>query len=242
MITSEGRLFTFGKNSSGQLGDSTTVDKSMAIPITLNKFAIEKIDFTDFIETGLGYYHSVSITGDGKVYTWGLNDEGQLGDGTTTSTHQFDIGDEDKIVMVESGARHSIVLSSEGRVFAWGLNSNGQIGDSTLTTRLDPVEITGRFDLYPGEYIVTISSGSFHSGAITSQGRVFMWGANSSGQLGDSSTQFKPVPYNITNRFSLYYQETIVQLDLGFRGTAAITSQGRIFTWGANTFGELGDY
>jgi alpha-tubulin suppressor-like RCC1 family protein len=97
------------------------------------------------------------------------------------------------------GYNHSSAVSSTGRVFTWGGNQYGQLGNTTTSQRLLPTEITSRFQLFAGEIIVGISLGSnFFSNAVSSTGRVFIWGRGESVKLGDETTNDKLAPTEVT--------------------------------------------
>jgi alpha-tubulin suppressor-like RCC1 family protein len=81
----------------------------------------------------------------------------------------------------------------------WGRNESGQLGDKTRTYRENPVEITSNFNLFDGESLKTISLGNEHSSALTSLGRLFMWGENYNGQLGDGGEKNRLTPVDITS-------------------------------------------
>ena len=192
--------------------------------------------------------HSSAITSLGRIFTWGRNDSGQLGDGTTTNrstpteiTSQFNLSEGETITQISLGFYHSSAITSLGRIFTWGRNSNRQLGDGTTTDRYIPTEITSQFNLSEGETITQISLGESHSSAITSEGRVFTWGRNDSGQLGDGTTTGRYTPIEITSQFNLSEGETITQISLDGTHSSAITSEGRVFTWGRNDYGQLGD-
>ncbi|QVK16776.1 DUF5011 domain-containing protein [Mycoplasmatota bacterium] len=252
-ITSEGKIFTWGRNNDSQLGDGTTTNKSTPTEITsnFNDVVVEKI-YLPISETiqklSLGTYHSLAITSEGRIFTWGFNDYGQLGDGTTTArntpteiTGNFNLGEGETITEVSLGYSNTSVITSEGRIFTWGCNNTSQLGDGTTTARYTPTEITSHFYLGDGETITKVSLGKYHSSAITSEGRIFTWGNNYYGQLGDGTTTARYTPTEITSHFNLGEGETITEVILGCTHSSAITSEGRIFTWGNNNYGQLGD-
>jgi uncharacterized repeat protein (TIGR02543 family) len=125
----------------------------------------------------------------------------------------------------------------------WGSNGSGQLGDGTTNLRSSPTEITSRFSsLVSPDKIISIHLGGAHSGALSSSGRVFMWGRNSEGQLGDGTTNFRSSPTEITSRFSgLVSPDKITYISLGDTHSAALSSSGRVFMWGLNGSGQLGD-
>ncbi len=245
-LTSSGRMFTWGWNSSGQLGDETTTSRTTPTEIT-HHFDLEAGE--TIVSISLGYAHSSALTSSGRMFTWGDNGYGQLGDGTesyrhtpTEVTDQFDLVAGETIASISLGSWHSSALTSSGSVFTWGYNGDGQLGDGTTTWRTTPTEMTHQFNLAAGETIVNVSSGGEHTSALTSQGRAFTWGYNSYGQLGDDTTTDKSTPTEITHQFNLETGETIVSISLGYHYSSALTSQGRMFTWGRNNYGQLGDW
>src|SRR5690606_21663692 len=104
----------------------------------------------------------------------------------------------------------------------------GQLGDGTTTNRSTPTEITSRISSATGDKIIRVSLGYYHSAALTSNGRLFIWGRNDFGQLGDGTTTSKLTPTEITNRFSLSTGDKIIQVSLGVYYSAALTSSGRL--------------
>jgi len=244
-LTSTGRLFTWGYNRYGQLGDGATTNQNTPIEIT-SQFNLG-FDET-IISISLGDSHSSALTSMGRLFTWGYNTYGQIGDGTTTDkitpieiTSRFSLTVGETIVNVSLGGYHSSAVTSEGRIFTWGSNENGQIGDGTITDKTTPTEITGRFNLTVDETIVNVSLGEYHSSALTSEGRFFTWGSNDSGQIGDGTSTNRNNPTEITSRLSLTADETIINVSLGGYHSSLLTSEGRLFTWGFNFHGQLGD-
>jgi alpha-tubulin suppressor-like RCC1 family protein len=244
-LTSTGRVFMWGGNGSGQLGDGTTTDKNVPTEITSN-ISLRPNDKIIGLSLGKGYSSALSAMG--RVFVWGWNELGYLGDGTSTSrsipteiTTGFSLFVGETIISLSKGSTHASALTSTGRVFMWGDNQYGYLGDGTSITRNVPTEITSNFSLSTGEKIISLSLGSTHSSALTSTGRVFMWGWNEFGQLGNGMNVNRNLPTEITSNFSLATGEKVMSLSLGYTHSSALTSTGRVFMWGGNGSGQLGD-
>lgn len=196
----------------------------------------------------VGTYNSVVVTNKNRVFIWGSNGDGQLGNNTRIDasipleiTARFELYDNEDIIEVNTGASHSLALTSLGRVFAWGDNVYGMLGTGDYYDHLKPYEITDKFNLDGEDYISHTYITDAHSYAISNQGRVFSWGYNVDGIIGDGSFSFKNLPIDITNRFYLNLDEVIIEIAAGYHHTLAISNQGRVFSWGNNEFNQLGD-
>ncbi|MBN2504664.1 MAG: InlB B-repeat-containing protein, partial [Bacilli bacterium] len=243
-LTNEGRVFTWGYNNWRQLGDGTVLTRTSPVEITANLplNTGEKV-----VVVGAGSLHTVVLTSEGRIFTWGNNDYGQLGNDQTSwitindITARFDLGSEERVIKLSVGDYHSGVITSAGRVFVWGSNSYGKLGDGTAINSLVPIEITQQFSLTGDEIISSLALGAVHSAAVTSYGRVFTWGYNNYGQLGDGLTTSLASPTEITSNFGLAIDEYVTDIDVNGNFSLAITSDNRIFTWGLNSEYQLGD-
>jgi alpha-tubulin suppressor-like RCC1 family protein len=253
-LSSNGRVFTWGENEYGQLGDGTTeiiFDPSLIDSIdppteVTSRFGLSAGD--KIVSISLGGDHSSAISSTGRVFTWGYNEYGQLGDNTITNksvpteiTSRFGLSTGDKIVSISLGSTHSSALSLNGRVFTWGINRNGQLGNGSTVDKSVPTEITSRFSLTAPNKIVSISLGVWHSSALSSNGRVFTWGLNNYYQLGDATNNQRNTPTEITSEFNLANGDKIINLALGDFHSSALSSNGRVFTWGNTDFLKFWD-
>ncbi len=204
-----------------------------------------------FATVSLGEYHSAALTSEGKVLVWGQNNYGQLGYSQYSNvvikpdeiTSLLSLSSGETVISLTSGSYNTSVVTSTNRILVWGRNDNGQVGKGTTTNVYSPTDITGQFNLAVEETITQVSLGGYHSAVLTSNGRIFTWGDNSNGQLGDGTTTDKSVPTDITSQFTslLNLEETITSISLGEYHSAVLTSAGRVFTWGGNNSGQLGN-
>ncbi|MCX8668166.1 RCC1 domain-containing protein, partial [Bifidobacterium sp. B3998] len=199
-------------------------------------------------QVSLGDQHSAAIGSDGNLYTWGYNFNGQLGDGTTSSRStptliQKPAGASDGFAwtQVSLGNSHSSAFGSDGQLYTWGWNQYGQLGDGTQVDKRTPTQV-GKPQGAPDGFTWTQASlGRWYSAAIGSDDSLYTWGSNGDGQLGDGTTtssQNRPVkvgrPQGAPDGF------TWTQASLGFNHSAAIGSDGSLYTWGSNSSGQLG--
>jgi len=179
--------------------------------------------------------HVLALTTAGKLYAWGDNSYGQIGDGTKTQrTTPVLVLQNETFTDVATGCHFSMALTTDGRVYTWGCNPYGELGDGTTSTRTTPVVNTTLSSL--ASPVASICAGEHFAAAITKAGKLYMWGLNSSGQLGDSTTTKRTIPYNIMP------ETDFRAVSCSSEGhTLALTTDSRLYTWGLNNCGQLGD-
>ncbi|MCL2170330.1 MAG: hypothetical protein FWB74_09955 [Defluviitaleaceae bacterium] len=134
----------------------------------------------------MGDRHSLILTESGRLYTFGLNNHGQIGNGTTANVTNEPIFIMDNVVYISAGSDNSFAITRDGRLYGWGRNNGGKLGDGTTTLRQEPVLIMNNVN--------TVSAGDSHTMAVTTDGRLYTWGTNMAGQLGDGTTQASHEP------------------------------------------------
>ena len=197
-IGSDGNLYTWGWNFSGQLGDGTTTDRHT--PTLVNKPQGAPAGFT-WKQVSIGWQHSAAIGSDGNLYTWGQNYRTQLGDGTSTDRYTPTLVSKPQGApvgftwkQVSLGDWHSEALGSDGNFYIWGWNINGQLGDGTNTDRSRPIPVSKPQGAPVGFTWKYAIPGCNHSAAIGSDGNLYTWGVNSNGQLGNGTTTNQNTP------------------------------------------------
>jgi len=180
----------------------------------------------------LGLYHSCLLTTAGGVKCWGMNNFGQLGNGSTTDRHQpvAVSGLSHGVSAVALGGAHSCALTTTGGVKCWGQNNFGQLGDGSTTNRHHPVVVSGL-----SSDVSAIALGAWHSCALMTTGGVKCWGWNNYGQLGDGSTTVRLQPMVVSDLSG------VRAIAVGATHSCVLMTTGGVKCWGSNEFGELGD-
>ena len=214
-----GSLAAWGSNADGQLGDNSSVDRTLPVPVS---------GLTGVLAIAAGGHHTLALRNDGTVWAFGLNDDGQLGNAATTiSRVPIQVPGLSRITAVAAGGSHSLALKDDGTVMAWGDDSYGQLGirGGTSSIPLPIGRLTG---------IVAVAAGWAHSLALKKDGTVWAWGLNADGQLGNNDTTSSAVPVRVGSLTG------IVAVAGGGRHSLALKNDGTVWTWGDNEFGELG--
>lgn len=175
-----------------------------------------------------GEAHTLEIR-NGTLWASGHNDEGQLGDGTTTNrTNPVQIGSAGDWVNVAAGESHSLAIKADGTLWAWGWNVYGQIGDSTNVNKLSPVMISNDSNW------VDIAAGKWHSIGIKADGTIWGWGNGGYGAIGNGVHKSEIVPKQIG------IENNWVTIASGFHTSYAIKADGTLWAWGNNSSFQLG--
>ena len=173
--------------------------------------------FRSWCQISAGFYHTTAVKTDGTVWTWGLNNSGQLGDGTGVSRNSPSTtsGGGTDWCKVEAGECHSAAVKTDGTLWTWGCNTCGRLGDGTLVNRSSPGTIVGG-----GTTWCSISAGGAHTGAVKTDGTTWTWGSNVCGRLGDLTVINRSSPGTTVGGVT-----TWCQISAGGSQTAAIASR-----------------
>jgi alpha-tubulin suppressor-like RCC1 family protein len=229
-LANDGTVWAWGHNGRGDLGDGTSDSRNRPVKVK---------DLTDVSTIAWGGGHSVAMRRDGSVWTWGHNLFGGLGDGTTETRLEPVRVNLDGVVEVAGGGGHTLAKTADGKLWAWGRNDRGQVGDGSNETRLDPVQVKGLDDVKIDSFI----GGYFHSLVLATDGTIWAWGNNDSGQLGDGTTQNRNLPAQVADISGV---KAIAggggRNEFGPGGhTVALLEDGTLRAWGLNDAGQLGD-
>jgi alpha-tubulin suppressor-like RCC1 family protein len=275
-LKSDGTVWCFGNNGSGQLGDGTTTNRSTAVQVT---------GLTGVVQIGAGSGISMALKSNGTVWCWGSNSVGQLGTGSltpATSSSAVQVAGLTGVRAISTGSSFGMALKDDGTVWTWGHNGYGQLGINNTTDSSSAVQVTGvtgvakitagwyhamalkgdgsllvwgqdyqgqlglgtSGSIYPTAQALTgfgpvtsMAGGSSHAMAILSDGTIWAWGDDSSGALGDSpSASSSTVPVYVAG-----FPATAACVNGGGAGSMAVESNGRLWSWGSNSSGRLGD-
>ncbi len=239
-LTEDGTVYSWGGNAFGQLGNGINIDSYEPIAVTTSGVLAGKT----ITAIAAGVYYSIALASDGTVYTWGNNNSGQLGNGTNQPSrvpikvyHDAALSGK-TITAISAGAAHSIALASDGTVYTWGNNFYGQLGNGNWTDSYTPTAVATS-GVLSGKIITAISVGGSHSIALASDGTVYSWGYNASGQLGNGSNIDSNIPVAVTTS-GVLSGKTITAISAGESHSIALASDGTVYSWGSNGNGQFG--
>lgn len=244
IVESGGSVKGWGFNDYWQLGVNDRAVKTLPTALP---------GLSGVIEVAAGSRHAMALTSSGDVYVWGYNrtfESGFFGGKINATTGQLESIDNppvprkhpmlSKIRSIACGHSHSLALTMNGVIAGWGVNGSGQAGfDDDYPFVPIPLAITidigsGR-GFKRGNMVIDIAAGDAHSMALTTSGEVFVWGSNSSGQLGDGTTTDRHTPKKVDGLAN------IRAIAAGGAFSLALDSAGVVWAWGNNILGQLGD-
>jgi len=198
-IRRDGTLWAWGNNRHGQLGDGTGGNWNSPDRLSPVQVGIA----TNWASISAGSRHTVAMRTDGTLWTWGLNEFGQLGDGTGgRDSRNNAVGNRNTPVRIgtlwasaSAGGYHTVAISADGTLWAWGANWHGELGDGTRMNRNRPVQVGA-----DANWLYVSAGGNEwggHTMVIRMDGSLWAWGNNQQGQLGDGTTTVRDFPVQV---------------------------------------------
>jgi len=228
-----GKVVAWGRDDHGQLGDNDPDLTAKSRPV-----AVDLPGNLKFTTACAGFDYSMALSATGRVWAWGNNEHGQLGNGTTEFEDDAPVPvklpADIRVTAISCGSGHTLALTSAGRVLAWGEASGGELG-SAIPRRISRVPLP--VNLPASIRIRSVFASSGTSMALSTTGQVWTWGFNDWGQLGDGSTVDHRRRPGLVR---LPAGTRIRQISGGVSYDLVLTTQGTILAWGSNNVGELG--
>jgi alpha-tubulin suppressor-like RCC1 family protein len=226
-IKTDGTLWTWGRNSYGQLGNNNTSQRNTPVTTFAGGTNWKQVDCA----RGTFYEHMAAVKTDGTLWAWGYNPEGQLGNNNTsqrnTPVTTFAGGTNWKQVSCSGG---NAAVKTDGTLWVWGWNAYSQLGTNDNVQRLTPVTTFAG-----GTNWKQVAVGDFHALAIKTDGTLWAWGQNGGGYLGDATTARRSTPVTTFSGGTNWKQCAASN-----RNSAAIKTDGTLWVWGTNTYIPLG--
>ncbi len=224
-LTTEGGAKCWGNDTFGSLGNGELASTPIPTDVIGLSTGVAAI-------AGSGS-HTCALTTEGDIKCWGYNFYGEVGDGTRINqeTPVDVVGLATGIVAIEVGGVHSCALTTSGRVTCWGYNEHGELGNGDQQTSITPVDVIGL-----STAVTQISSHTYHTCALLTDGVVKCWGQNGVGELGDGTRINQSTPVTV-----IALPADVTAITVGVSDTCALMSTGLTRCWGHNVYGEVGD-
>jgi hypothetical protein len=240
-VATDQSTYCWGRNTWGQLGDGTR-ELRPHTPTTV-------LGGHTFTSVTVGRDHSCGLTVANVAYCWGANTvedsgvidgaPGGLGIGDSTTAFVLTptrVAGGLSFVQLSASYSHTCGVTTDGKAYCWGRNGSGQLGDGTQTHRSAPVEVAGSLSF------TEISAGGSHSCAIATSGAAYCWGSNANGQLGLNAFELCPAFGSFCPQpIAVHGNVRFVRISLGAIHSCGIATTGRMYCWGSNGAGQLGD-
>jgi alpha-tubulin suppressor-like RCC1 family protein len=225
-LRSDGTVWAWGANNVGQLGRGTVTGAEVTAAPVAGLAGVVKI--------AAGCVVSLAVRSDGTLWAWGGNNVGELGiGGTASSAVPVQVTGVSRVTAIAAGIDSAVAVVAGGAsVWTWGGNESGQLGDGTLAGHATPVRVTQ----LGTTHIAGAAVGFRYAAILGTDGSVWAWGADNTGQLGNAPAASPATrPVNTIRAGS-----GITQIAAGADHMVALRSDGTVLAWGDNTVGELG--
>ncbi|WP_062212238.1 hypothetical protein [Aureimonas sp. AU12] len=230
-----GTIFSVGENTNSQLARGNGTEAELT--------TLEAINLPDgftgtIVGLSAGQLHGAFLTAEGEVYTWGDNNLGKLGHGSTANTESLvptKVAGLDGIdiasILMGNGASYAV--SADGILYGWGQNTNGQLGIGNLVNQGAPIAVSS--SAFGGAKVASVSTGTSFTLVLTDSGEVYAMGSNVQQQIGPNAAGLRradtPVLVDIPGE--------VVSVEAGTNTAFAITATGAVYGWGQSDFGQL---
>jgi alpha-tubulin suppressor-like RCC1 family protein len=224
-----GHAWTCGGNEYGQLGVGDTANRLGFTQVDAGHLGGARI-----VMAACGWHHSVVVSAEGRVWTFGFGFYGQLDHNDEQSRLvptllAAEVFEGSKIVTVAAGGCYTMAVGENGALWAWGMGANGQLGLGDTNKRMVPT-LVGAEEVFGGSKVCTVACGDGHTLAVTEAGELWAWGGGAQGRLGLNDEQRRLVPTRVDPQH--FAHAPISAVAAGESHSAAVTAGGALYTWG----------
>jgi alpha-tubulin suppressor-like RCC1 family protein len=253
-LASDGTVWAYGYNYYGELGNGQSGTNQTGALVPNHVLGVGGSGLLSGISSiSAGGNDSIAVASNGFVYDWGLNANGQLGNGTTTDSSKpiqvlapsGQSGYLSGVIAVSQGNNVSYALKSDGTVWAWGAGSYGALGNGNTTDSSLPVQVLapqGQSGYLTGVVDITAGSAASTALALKADGTVWGWGYNAYGSLGNGNTTDSAWPVQVLAPTGQRgFLTGVRKLSAANAHALALMSDGTVDSWGYNNYGQLGN-
>lgn len=240
-VTSMGRLYGWGNNDYYKVTTYPTGGHQQT-PVIVNNFGL--LEGEKILDAKAGEDHSLILTSNGRMFAWGYGDQGNLGNGVFGTKYEAQrvittmLQADEQAIEIIVGQYHNYFRTNKNRLFGFGRGENGALGTGGTDRVHTPTDLTAKFGTVGIENVYANDRNSI---VIREDGRVYAFGYNGYGQLGDRSNTDKYSPVDVTQYLGLNSSEKVISATQNKNTSYYLTNYGRIIVTGYDGYGMLGD-
>jgi alpha-tubulin suppressor-like RCC1 family protein len=227
-VRRNGKLYCWGSDEDGQIGNGGGYAFAITTPRRIGTFE-------DWVSVSAGNIHTCGVRKNAKLYCWGSDGRGQVGDGGDIPelgpTAPVRVGSFADWATVSAGYDHTCGIATDGELSCWGEGTNGRLGNGSVELEEEPAFVG------PFEDWVTVSAGGTHTCGVRRNGKLYCWGSDLFGQVGDGGDYSETIL--TPRRIGAFLDWGTVSAGPGH--TCAVRRNGKLYCWGADFYGEIGD-
>jgi alpha-tubulin suppressor-like RCC1 family protein len=249
-LASNGKVYCWGRNQYGQLGNNNSAITQSLIPIAVDTSSASSLYGKTVKSIAVGSYHTCALATDNTINCWGYNTNGQLGNNDISITKVFTPVQVNTtsgisslygktIASIVASDRSTCALATDNTIHCWGGNDDGNLGNNSVTLSIVPTQVntaSGVSSLY-GKTIRSIAAAYYGACALATDNTVSCWGDNDYGEIGDNTygtDRLVPTLVNTASGISSLYGKTVAAIAPASDHACALTSDGIVHCWGFN--------
>lgn len=240
-IASDDKVYCWGENLYGKLGFNSLAAESI-VPVAVDTSTV--MNGKNIVDISVGIHHACAVDSLGDAYCWGYGATGALGNNSTTTSrfpvivNKAGVLSGKNITSIVAAGVYTCAIAS-GDAYCWGQGTDGKLGDGLNTQSAVPVAVS-KAGVLSGKTVTSISASGYHTCVIASDNYVYCWGQGASGQMGNGSGAGSAVPVR-AGESGLLAGKSIKSIASGYYFTCAVTTEDKIYCWGSNGNGQLGN-